>query len=240
MATISSGHWSQRPSPCFGVTGPYNERLDMNVPQNRYFQLVLVWPRDPVMYAGYLEAVRPIVADYDGRLERQFRPDGFHAAGLERPETVNFVSYRDRAAFFQFREDERFRRIVGMRTAAIALASIEGVSVREETGGASAPADRLYVIEVARTADGGAAYRDYEAEAEPVMARYGYHVERVVRPESSTGLAFQPDLVKVAYFDAAGGMERLHADPAHARIEGELYARAVSESVWIVAHAVAP
>jgi uncharacterized protein (DUF1330 family) len=157
----------------------------------RYFQLVLLWPRDPVLYGRYLEALRPIVADYEGRLEHRFQPHTFYATGLERPAGVNFVSYRDREAFRRFREDERFLRIVGMRTSSTALASVEGVSVRESVLPGAAEG-RRYVIEIARYGAGGAGgYADYEREAEPVMARYGYHVERVVQLESHSTMTFE-------------------------------------------------
>jgi uncharacterized protein (DUF1330 family) len=207
---------------------------------DRYYQLVLLWPRDPAKFASYLERVRPLVEPYGAGLERQFSVRELFADGLKQPETVNLVYYGSRDDFSAFHGDQRFREIVHLRTESTDLASVEGPSVRGDVG-AGAAAERVYLIEIARYDSGGAAaYRAYEAEAEPVMARYGYHVERAIRPETASGLPFEPDLVKVAYFDAPDGMERMHRDPAHAHIETVLYPRAVSQSVWIVAKAVAP
>jgi hypothetical protein len=66
-------------------------------------------------------------------------------------------------------------------------------------------------------------------------------VERRLASDSASGFPFQPDLVKVTYFDTLDGMERLHGDSAHQRIENELYPAAVQRSVWVVGrvHAVA-
>ena len=214
----------------------------MNRPSNveRYYQLVLLWPRDRAKFASYLELLTPIVEPYGAGLERQFSVRESYAEGLARPETVNLVYYESPDAYSAFHRDQRFRDIVHLRTELTDMASVEGPSVRGEFAPGAA-ADRLYLIEIARYGSGGVdAYRAYEAEAEPVMARYGYHVERVIRPETANGLAFKPDVLKVAYFDAVDGMDRLHRDPAHAHIETVLYPRAASESVWIVGKVAMP
>jgi hypothetical protein len=62
------------------------------------------------------------------------------------------------------------------------------------------------------------------------MARYGYHVERVLAPDSVVGFPVEPNIVKVVYFDRASGMDCLHEDPAHERIERELYPPPLSAS----------
>jgi uncharacterized protein (DUF1330 family) len=206
----------------------------------RYYQLVLLWPTDHAKFNRYLSHLTPIVEPYGAALERQFSPQTIYAQGLERPETINLVYYASREAFSAFLRDERFRNIVHLRTESTRMASIEGLSTR----GAAAAGDsssRQYLIELARFGAGGEeAYRAYEVAAEPVMARYGYHVERVIRAESVSGLSFTPDIVKVAYFDAANGMDRFHGDVAHAHIETELYPAATSESLWIIARSTSP
>jgi uncharacterized protein (DUF1330 family) len=214
----------------------------MNRPSNggRYYQLVLLWPRDRAKFASYLELLAPIVEPYGAGLERQFSVVESYAEGLVRPETVNLVYYGSWDAYTAFHRDPRFRDIVHLRTESTDMASVEGPSVRGEFAPGPA-ADRLYLIEIARYGLGGLdAYRAYEAEAEHVMAPYGYHVERVIRPETASGLAFKPDVLKVAYFEAADGMDRLHRDPAHVQIETVVYPRAVSASLWIVGKAALP
>ena len=99
---------------------------------------------------------------------------------------------------------------------------------------------RMYLVEIAQFGPGGAAaYRRYEAESEPVLHRYGYHVERVFKArDHSEGVPLDPDLVKVACFDEADGMARMERDPEHARIES-LYPTVVKASIWMfgtVAH----
>jgi len=94
---------------------------------------------------------------------------------------------------------------------------------------------RSYVVEAARFGPRGVdAYRRYEKEADALLSRYGYHVERVLEPDSVSGFPFTPDVVKVAYFEEADGMQKAHADPAHHAIESELYPAAVQQSVWVL------
>jgi uncharacterized protein (DUF1330 family) len=207
---------------------------------DRHYQLVLLWPRDPAKFAAYVECARPVVEPYGAGLERQFAVQEAYAKDFVRPTTVNLVYYASRGAYSAFLQDQKFRDIVHLRTESTDMASVEGPSVRHDFA-AGVAGDRLYLIEIARYGVGGAdAYQAYEAEAEPVMARHGYHVERVVRAESFSGFAFEPDLVKVAYFDTADGMERLHRDVAHTRIEHVLYPEAVTDSVWIIGKALTP
>lgn len=206
-------------------------------PDLRYFQLALLWIRDAATFARYAELVTPIVKPYGAGLERQFRPATIYAQGMELPGVINLVYYDSRAAYRAFTEDPAFKAIVHLRTESITMASVEGTTIRI---GAPQPqgAQRHWLIELARFGAGGVeAYQAYEREAEPVMERYGYAVDRVFQPDSHGGLPFAPDLVKVASFESAAGMERMHQDPAHARIEHDLYPAAVADSVWIVANA---
>jgi uncharacterized protein (DUF1330 family) len=212
----------------------------MTSQDRRYFQLVLLWPRDRALFARYLERLRAVIEPYGAGLDRQLRPHTVYGQGVQLPETVNLVFYRDREAFTAFAHDPRFAEILPLRTESTAMASVEGRSGRgaAEVGDAS---KRLYLVELAKLGAGGpAAYRAYEAEAEPVMARYGYRVDRVLEPETASGFPFRPDVVKVASFDSPDGMERLHRDPAHQRLERELYPAAVADSLWLLGASSGP
>lgn len=201
----------------------------------RYFQLALLWIRDAATFARYGELVAPIVKPYGAGLEGQFRPQTIYAQGMERPGVINLVYYESRGAYRAFTEDPAFKEVVHLRSASIDMASVEGSSTRVGSPRPDA-ALRLWLIELARYGAGGIeAYQAYEREAEPVMERYGYAVDRVLHPETHGGLPFAPDVVKVASFESAAGMERMHQDPAHSRIEHELYPAAVADSIWIVA-----
>jgi uncharacterized protein (DUF1330 family) len=239
------GHAKQQHQPeVLNMTKP-DPNTDPSFPTSlierggRFYELVLVWLEDAPKFARYLELLAPIVEHYGGRLERRFTPDSMVAEGMTKPDFVNLVSYESSEAFQQFLADPRFAAIAQLRAESIEMAAVGGCSVRDgldERGVAS----RLYVLEIARFGTGGTkGYAAYEAEAEPVMGPYGYHVERTVAVdrERVAGFTFTPDLVKVAYFDDPSGLTRLGHDPAHARIESELYAGAVVSSVWIVARA---
>jgi uncharacterized protein (DUF1330 family) len=200
----------------------------------RYYQVVFIWLKDPQKFGRYVELLRPIVGRYGGALERMLAPDAVHAEGMQKPDVINVVYYDDKAAFMAFHADAEFQRIVRLRTESIEMMSVQG----PPTAGSptsTALEKRQYVLELARyDAHGAEGYKRYETEAEALMGRHGYHVERVFAPDSATDFPFTPDLVKVAYFDDAAGMTNVHADPAHHRVETTLYAQAVQQSVWVV------
>lgn len=205
----------------------------------RYYQLVLIWTKDEAKFSQYQRLVAPIVQLHDGRLERQVVPHQLYAERLLKPTVVNLVSSPSREGFDAFQRDQRFQDIVHLRSESIDMRSTRGPSARGAAG-VGQTEQRLYVVEIARFGPGGeAAYRTYEAEAEPVMAKYGYHVERVFHPDAFADLPFRPDVVKVAYFDGPDGMDRLHGDPAHPRIES-LYPQVAAESIWIIGRSSGP
>jgi uncharacterized protein (DUF1330 family) len=209
---------------------------------SRYYQVVFIWMKDPVTFGRYAALLAPVVRPYGGGLERRLIPDGIYAEGMPKPDIVNIVFYDSRAAFAVFNKDPEFAKIVHLRSESIDMASVAGAPLGGEVTQTDV-GNRLYLVEVARFGPRGAkGYQDYEQQAEPLMRRYGYHVERRLAPDSASGFPFQPDLVKVAYFDNPDGMERFHEDPAHPRIENELYPAAVQQSIWLVgqAHPMTP
>jgi uncharacterized protein (DUF1330 family) len=205
----------------------------MPAQHDRYSQLVFIWFVDRPTFARYAELVAPVVAPYGGRLDRQFNATAIYAEEMARPDVVNLVSNPTREQFDAFHRDPAFQNVVHLRTESIKMAQVHGTP-RRRTSSASDAARRLYLIEIAKFGDGGeSAYREYERESESVMAGYGYNVELELAPNASSGLSFSPDIVKIAFFDEPDGMDRFHADPAHARIETELYPKVVSGSIWI-------
>lgn len=200
----------------------------------RYYQVVFIRMKDAPMFARYLELMAPIVRAYGGDLERMLAPQAIYADRVAKPDTVNVVFYEDRDAFAAFNRDPEFRKIAHLRAESIDMVAVGGLPVEGRVSNERL-GERVYAVEIARFGPKGAAgYRAYEAEADPTMRNYGYHVERVLKPDAASGLPFTPDLVKVAYFDTPDGMDRLHNDPAHTRIERDLYPSAVAESVWVV------
>jgi uncharacterized protein (DUF1330 family) len=209
--------------------------VTMNVSKTRYYQVVFIWLKDASKFARYLELMAPIVRRYGGELERSLAPETIYSAAIARPDTINVVFYDSREAFSAFNQDPEFQKVSHLRSESIDMLVVGGVPIggRVDEGGV---AERLYVLEIARFGAGGAAaYRSYEEQAEPVLRRFGYHVERVLAPDAVSGFSFKPDIVKLAYFDAHDGMEQLHRDPSHQGIEQELYPSAVVESIWITA-----
>ena len=201
----------------------------------RHYQLVFLWVKDGPKFSRYMEQVRPIVRRYGGHRERMIAPKTIYGEGVTLPTIVNVVYTDDKATFDKFSEDEDFARVKHLRAESIDMMAIEGRTERGEVAPGNLQ-DRIYMIELARFKNSPAAYRKYEEEAESAMRPYGYHVERVIVPEAPPfgSLPFAPDIVKVAYFDSHKGFDEFHDDPAHSRIENELYPAAVKESIWII------
>lgn len=207
----------------------------------KYYQIVFIQMKDPTKFARYVTLMAPIVQRYGGALERALEPVAVYAEGVHKPDTINVVHYDDRDAYSAFNTDPEFQAIAHLRSESISMAAVGGLPLAGEVADGNLR-DRLYVLELARFgASGASGYRDYEEQSELVMHRYGYHVERVIAPDAVAGLPFAPDIAKIAYFDAPDGMDRLHRDPAHDRLEKELYPAAVDQSIWVIAkvHAAA-
>lgn len=205
---------------------------------DRYHQLVLVQITEPDRFTEYQTRVGPLVEQYEGRLDRQIAPASVQGYG--EVTAVNLVSSATRRQWAALFEDPRFEAIAHLRSESSVLGSVWGTSIRGEPG-TSDPAGRLYLVELATYGPGGAeAYQAYVDLAEPIMARYGYHVEREIRIEGHDGLPFRPDVAKVAFFDTQDGMSRMEQDPAHALLEGDAYTAAAARSIWVVGSASAP
>ena len=204
------------------------------VGDERYFRLFVIWLRDAEVFGRYQRGVAAVAARYGG-VERSLAPQAVYGDGLALPDIVNVAYANSREAMDEMSDDPEFQAVVPLRSASVDLAFVDGVVERGEISEHGLAA-RQYLVELARFGPAGAAgYRGYEREAEAFMAGYGYHVERVLRPDGAVeGLPFRPDVVKVAYFDDDAAMDRMHADPGHARLEGELYDEAVAQSLWLV------
>jgi uncharacterized protein (DUF1330 family) len=200
---------------------------------DRYYQLVFITVSDAQKFAQYLELLRPVVTPYGGALERMLAPETVYGDAMPKPEIVNIVYYDDERAFEAFKADPEFRKIEHLRAESIHMSVLGGRAI----GGVVSEthlAERIYLVEVARYRQGVEGYLRYAEEASAFVGRFGYHTERVLRVETAQGFGFEPTLVRIAYFDAADGFERMQEDPAHERFD-KLYADATSDSVWLSA-----
>jgi uncharacterized protein (DUF1330 family) len=216
-----------------GSTGHESGPVFRAKPSTRYYQVVFLWLKDPPKFSRYLELAAPVVRRYGGDLERMLVPDTIYAEGVKKPDVVNIVYYDSRDAFHGLNKDPDFKAVVHLRSESIDMISIEGAPIAGNVS-SEALANRVYLLEVGKFgAEGADGYRRYQELAEPVMKRYGYHVERIMSADSASGFPFTPDVVKVAYFDTPDGLDRMQKDPAHAKLD-EAYPASVPQSIWIV------
>jgi uncharacterized protein (DUF1330 family) len=165
-----------------------------------YHQLVLIWIRDPAMFAEYLRELPPIVARYGGAADLSLRPTAIWADGLTRPDIVNLVHYDDREAYQRFTSDPDFSRIEPLRAGSVDLLTYDGYLATADPSPAGVPG-RVYNVELASYRDGtGEAYRMYEARGEARMREYGYRVEYVLAAGTAPVGRPRPDLIKISSF----------------------------------------
>ncbi len=201
---------------------------------DRYYQLVLIWMKDPAKFGQYAQKAGPLAVKYGSGLERMLAPDAIYAEGMKKPDIANIVFYRDQQAAKDFERDPDFKKVEHLRSEAIEMITVGGLPV-DGSVSQEELAKRLYLVEIASFGEGGkTAYDAYQAKSEPVMKRYGYNVERILKADEATGFGFKPNVVKIAYFDDAAGMEKFHGDPKHPELE-KAYPAAVKNSVWLIA-----
>jgi uncharacterized protein (DUF1330 family) len=205
----------------------------------RYYQLVFIWLRDLAMFQRYLQLARPVVERYGGALERMLAPTSVSAENVTKPDIVNVVYYEDEFAYYRMNGDPEFREVVPLRSQSIDMLTIEG-NPREETQSLADLARedlgrRLYRVEIVRFGTRGAGgYRAYEEASVPILEEYGYRVERTLSVDSASRCPFQPDLVKIAYFDRRDGLARVEQDARHRRLERDLYPAIVAQSMLLL------
>lgn len=108
------------------------------------------------------------------------RPESSIRVNSAAAQGVNLAHFDNRAAFDRFHADPRFLALGALLAGAAHVSWLAGTSVDEAAVDRDV-ARRPYMVEIARFGLGGEqAYRSYEAEAEPIMRAYGYHVERVL------------------------------------------------------------
>lgn len=199
-----------------------------------FHQVVLLTVDDVDMFGSYLADAAPAIGRSGGGLDRAVAPEAV-VGDVDSPSVVNVVHYDSRAGYEAMLADPEFVVAVRKRDRSTRLHSIEG-EAREVNFGGDGLAARRYLIEIASFGPGGRrAYDSYDAMAREIMGPYGYRVELMMDVSScSPDLPVQPDVVKVACFDSAESMRRFEADPRHQDVEGDAYAAAVRESIWVL------
>lgn len=213
------------------------EHKEVPSKKGKYYQVVLVWVKDPQKFQDYGAKMGPIVAKYGGRAERIMSPvnsfyGGETGKSLSQPHMVNIVYYDSKEAYEQFEKDPDFVKIKHLRSESIDMAGIGGTI----EGGDLADGDllqRLYMIEFAYYKDGhGKAYKDYRKKSKGFSERHGLRIERTLKPDAVFGNITMPDLVNVLYLEDASRKKAMEQDPQHAEVE-KMYGEAIGDLIWI-------
>lgn len=203
----------------------------------KYYQVVMIWVKDPAKFQEYGEKMGPIVSKYGGMGERILSPvssfyGGETGKGLSQPHMVNIVFYDSKEAYEQFENDPDFLKIKHLRDASIDMAGIGGTALGGELikGGVN---DRLYMIEFAYYSDqNGSAYKKYEKASKGFGKRNGLNKERILKPDVAFGSIAKPDLVNIKYIDKESDKPMMEKDKDHPNVE-KLYGAAIKDLIWI-------
>jgi|GEM_PF-4663428 len=205
--------------------------------KGKYFQVVMIWVKDPAKFQDYGQKVGPIVAKYGGNAERIISPvesfyGGTTAKEYEAPHMVNIVYYDDKEAYEAFEKDPEFLKIKHLRSESIEMAGIGGTVVDGELNLREVAA-RLYMIEFAYFSDeDGKKYQKYEKKTQAFSQRSGLHKERILKPDTKFGNIDLPDLVSIKFLDQASQKEQMESDKDHPKVE-KLYGEAIRDLIWI-------
>lgn len=208
-----------------------------NPKDGKYYQVVLIWVKDPAKFQEYGEKMGPIVSKYGGAGERIITPvssffGGSKAKDMESPHMVNIVYYDSKESYEQFEKDPEFKKIVHLRDESIEMAGIGGFV----EGGdlvINDVANRLYMIEFAYYSDEkGKSFKKYEKEAKSYYEKYRLRNERILTPDNVFGGFEMPDKVSIKYIENKDDKPLMEQDGDHGRIE-QLYGEAIRDLVWI-------
>lgn len=204
--------------------------------EEKYYQVVMIWLKDPAKFQEYGQKMAPIVSKYGGNGERILSPvESFYGGktgqGLSKPDMVNIVFYDSKEAYEDFENDPEFKQIEHLRSESIKMVAIGGKVTGGELKSGNA-SQRLYMIEVGYFNDNGKNYKTYEKASKGFNKRLGLNKERVLIPDQVWGDIEIPDLVTVKYIDDAADKSKMESDPDHSKIE-ELYGKAMKDLIWI-------
>lgn len=219
------------------VAAKATETLQPEPVKEKYFQVVMIWIKDPVKFQDYGQKVGPIVAKYGGNAERIISPvesfyGGNTAKEFEAPHMVNIVYYDSKEAYEDFEKDPEFLKIKHLRTESVEMAGIGGTVLGGELS-LQEVANRLYMIEFAYYSDqDGKKYEKYERKARAFSERSGLHKERILHPDTKFGNIELPDLVSIKYIEQAEQKAEMEKDKDHPKVE-KLYGEAIRDLIWI-------
>lgn len=204
--------------------------------EEKYYQIVMIWLKDPAKFQEYGQKMAPIVSKYGGNGERIITPvesfyGGKTGGGLSQPDMVNIVFYDNKEAYENFENDPEFKKIEHLRSESIKMVAIGGKATGGELKSGNT-SQRLYMIEVGYFNDNGKNYKAYEKASKGFNKRLGLNKERVLIPDQVWGNIEMPDLVTVKYIDNAADKSKMESDPDHSKIE-ELYGKAMKDLIWI-------
>lgn len=198
----------------------------------RLYNFEMVFIKDAAKFLQYKQKLRGLSVMRNGHLERTLVVDNMWSKDGIKPDLVNLVYYDSAAAKTLVENDPEYIALSSLRDSALTSVSVSGESIGGEFI-EGRTTRRAYMIEFVQYRDGDSvAYVDYVEFATNLMERYGYHLERIIRPISSEGIA-QPDLIRIMYFDSARKLAGMRNDSDFAEMM-KRYEASVERSLWIM------
>lgn len=202
----------------------------------KYYQVVLVWVKDPQKYQEYVQKLGPVVSKYGSQAERIVSPvSTFFAVKkadeLSKPDMVNIVYYESKAAYQKFENDPEFLALKDLRAEAIDIAGIDGEAIDNAPVLSGGVEDRLYMIEFLNYKN-KKTYEDYLVKTKDYYKRHQLITERAFKVDRSFGNIERPHVVNIKYLKKASKRPEMESDKEHAQVE-KLYGEMLTDLIWI-------
>lgn len=184
----------------------------------RLYSAIAVTVRSYSDYEEYLRRLGEVIEQgrYATRGERilQLEPRGL-------AQRLNVVYYENARVRDELRADRTFQNILLIRDRSVRMSGIDGYAIAGDFSPTDDAAQRAYCVEFLHFHDAHSPGRfvDYLRGASEVLLRYGYHIERSIRPTAAFGGAAMPHLVNVTYFETEEHQKAFACDHRHEALQ---------------------
>ncbi len=104
-------------------------KQEVEMEEEKLYAVMLLWVRDPEMFAEYQEQAKPIIAKHGMHIERWLVTKNIDGNGMERPDEIVVTWFENAAAKDALEHDPEFQKVVEIRDKAVKLVAITAKSV---------------------------------------------------------------------------------------------------------------
>ncbi len=104
-------------------------KLEVEMEEEKLYAVMLLWVRDPELFAEYQEQAKPIIAKHGMHIERWLVTENIDGDGMERPDEIVVTWFENAAAKDALEHDPEYQKVMEIRDKAVKLVAITAKSV---------------------------------------------------------------------------------------------------------------